>query len=76
MNLGNKPESGALLKEGKVYWWLSVGRTALSNRYLDNGWRGVEFVVFKPYQKRENDGGAYPTIIKISFAFWLPFQII
>lgn len=63
----------ALPVEGKIYWWLSVGRNAHEGRFFENGWNGFEFMIIK-YQKSEDPGMAQPYIFRLRFAFWLPVQ--
>lgn len=73
MMLGNKPEQNVPKVEGKLYWWFSIGRNGYG-RFFTDGWRCFEFVVLR-YTDR-HPGEALPYIIKISFAYWLPFYLL
>ena len=75
MTIGNKPKAGDMPIEGKTYWWLAIGRGAVSSRLFDGGWTAVEFLVFKPYEHRK-PGEAAPYRIRIAFAFWLPIYFL
>lgn len=75
MMIGNRPEVGVKPKHGKLYWWISCGRDAISYRYFDGGWRAFEACAIR-YNTRFKEGAAQPYIFRIAFAFWLPFYKI
>ena len=76
MKIGNKPKHSIEAIKGKRYWYLSIGDRAVSYRYLNDGWRGFEFVIFKPYNREVPEGEAHPYTFRFAFAYWLPFYSI
>lgn len=72
MTIGNLPKERNLVETGVLYWRLSVGKDALTNRFFEGGWRAFEFVMLKP-KKFPLEGESMPYIFRFAFAYWLPF---
>ncbi len=72
MIIGNCPKKGDRLQLGKRYWKIGIGRDVCVDRWLTDGWRGFEFIIMKKYTEQPM-GQAHPYLIRIAFAFWLPF---
>lgn len=45
-------------------------------RFFGDGWRGFEFVVLKKWKGDLDWGSMMPYIIRIRFAYWLPFYAL
>lgn len=75
MTIGNREKEGARPQEGKLYWWLSIGRNAHPQMYLDGGWRAFVFCILR-YPASHDPGQSIPYKFRIQFAYWLPFYLL